>query len=62
MSIEIEHECDFQHCSSESEECYCDSHIEQIKQKAYDEGFKEGQASMETDESGSAGSTTPQQA
>lgn len=49
--LDITHECNAYACCHEVEECYCEGHFEEKIEKAnkegYEEGFKEGQESME---------------
>lgn len=51
IELQLQHECDTQYCEKEAEYCYCAAGIEEIKQEAYDLGFKEGKASNESDAS-----------
>jgi hypothetical protein len=50
MSVEITHSCEGKLCRNEADECYCSGCLENMKKEAYDEGFKDGEASMDTDE------------
>lgn len=44
MSLEIsdKHECDNGMCRDEADTCFCKSCLEEIKQKAYEEGVEDG--------------------
>lgn len=47
MSLDYDHNCEYHNCINTPEQCFCQRHLDEFEQEAYDRGYADAKKDLE---------------